>query len=607
MSSSPGLVVLGDLGVDPGPGPWRAWHVTRGDFVAALRAINPSCTITAAIPLGEGEIEREGDRRGLFAPGRNNRSEKNALRRLDPVVIGAQFPLVARLLSFRAMLTTMRAPLGSVTSVRKLFVALVGDEANRRALRAKIEYPEGFAFDAEALVTGEHARIVGNVVKQFEALEVTKGETYLDRMMRELVENCGLDREPSELNDSVRRCCQALFLQLLHPAWALESPSPHALTRIIARVEHRLSRWLDPILHHPHVRSMDLTLRALDRLAGESDFDLVQCSRAELLDPPPALQQAIAALAPRVLCAMHVLDPRSEAAALRAWISRAAALQAVFLADAPIELAGPLPEPVPEAWAALARPELVGRFALFPQRRRARLPYDPWSAPVRELSYEESVGDQETAYLGASAAAFLAPFIAGIPARPGPRLGSQAVPGGATALLQPYQDPPEPISVLAIFPAPPRGDGARRLALGLVDLRVVIEPGPPDIQAPSGVFQRLPDGRFAATTALPILPATYTNDDVHRRAFHREGKHACLRCGQSTVESPRVAGARADGTVYGETHFRCNCGWSTSFRFDGQRDPETPYHFETRWWATETEPLSASPPPAPPGDPPRNG
>jgi hypothetical protein len=507
-----GIVVLCDLGVEAVGAPRRAWRVERGAFGKALHAINPSCAITAPIPLGEGEIEREGDRRGVITPGRRgDRIEwksDDALARLDPAAIAARFPLVDRLLTFRNQLPVMKTILGSERGVRRLFESLVGDAANRRVLRAKLGYPEGSGFDAEALVTGAHGAIVAGVVRRFEALEVEPGETYLDRLMREVLDAAlaGADDEPIT---AARRGCQALFLQLLHPAWENEGAAAGALGRMIERVDTALSGWLDVILHHPQVCAMELSLRALDRLAGETTFDLLQCSRAELLDPPPSLRRAISLLGPRVICAIHVVDPRREAEveALRAWISRAAALEAVFLADAPVDLVRDLGDSVTEAWAALSAPELAGRFALFPQRRRARLPYSGWARAVRQLNYEEDLAGRETACLGASVAAFLAPAVAASSAGPGPWIGPHPVPGSDTAIFEPCRDSPVPIDVLAIFPAPTRGDDDHRCSLGLIDLHVMFELGFGAIMAPSALLLRLPDGRFAKPTALFSLAA----------------------------------------------------------------------------------------------------
>lgn len=573
------VVVLCDLGLGLRYPERRdhpfAFRVQRGGFASLLREAAPVTRLAAPIPAGEGFTGQPGESGAQLT--------FDTLEKLDLRAILQRFPLIARRLLLRELCPHLEAMMRAERRVERAFAEILGDESDRLALRRELGYPEGFGFDAEAVVTSLRDPRIHAVIERFATIEATPGETYRARLRRAMAQCPWL--KPG-IEAEVQVISEALFFQLLHPGWLRVPADASALTALSSRLDQTLSRSADRLLHDPAVSSMQGLLRSLQRLAEEQGFDIVHCSREALLTRPRELEEAIFVRNPRVVCALHEIDPRVDAAVIAGWASFAATMDAVFLADAPGDLAGPLPDPLPAEWQSLTRPELVGRFALCPQRRRLRFPHGASTNPTAAFNHDEAVlGEGEAELPWGSIAALVATWAAARPVARSPAYGHEALPQGETAFLRASSEFARPFRYLPIFPAPPAEDAARRFALGILDLRCDLAPSLPTIFVPRALVERRPDGRFAAWDPGPgLLPAALMSENALIRVFYRNGIDRCLRCGRETTRKREVSGCRMDGDAYGTMYFQCQCGWSTSLAFDDQCSGETPYYFETRGW-----------------------
>lgn len=567
---APEIVVLADLGVDPSAGSSRAeigqvLRVERGGLAAALREVRSILSIT--LP-------------GADDPDRSGQIPVRSANSLDPGDLAERVPITARLVELRRALVALKAPLGSVRDLRLRFAQVIGDAPQRWALRARLGLPEGAGIGAADLVIAARTPLVAGVLERLSS----PGEAHVERLVQACID-CRVVGDGREGIDLCRLGVRALLLQLLHPSW-IEVPVTAAVPRdMIEILDEVISPLLDDIVRHPAVRAAERAVRGLDRLAATHAFTLVHCPRAALIDPPPELITAARRGFPRVICAPHHLDPRRDAGALAAWARVAASVDAVFVADAPIDLAGTIEGPIPDAWGALTTPELAGRIALCPQRLLLRLTYGSHTLPVRALDYTEAFSGDEEELLWGSVALFLAPWIASRAASRRPVAGFDRILSGEDVYLREQLIGHRVLTRPLVSPAPPRGQSARRIALGLVDVHCRTGEDPPSIYVPRAALEQRPDGRFADAWPIPDLPdAAFTTGDEQRRPFHPDGMKRCLRCGGAVREDLEPAGCRMNGDGHGVAYFRCPCGWATAFHYDEGNDEDTPYYFETRFW-----------------------
>ena len=575
--AAPEIVVLADLGVEPGAGTSRAeigqpLFVAKGELGAALRTIRTVLSIELP-PVREGPTQED---RSAAIPVRSARS-------LAPGQIATRIPVLARFLDLRAALGGLKNCLACVRALRFSFTEILGDAGRRRALRADLLLAEGAGIDAVAFVLEARSPRVVDALARLSA----STDAPVARLLSALIDHGCMDRSDVE---AVARCdlaLRAFVLHLLHPDWIDVPVSAQVVRAMLEALDAARAPWDEALLHHAPTARLRRPLRGLEPLAADHAFTLVHCPRAALLARQADVVTAARRGYPRVICAAHEIDPRHEAGVLAAWADIASSVEAVFVADAPADLAGPLPLPISESWRALATPERAGRIALFPQRLskvyagpkplRATEPDEP-EAPI-------VVGD------AGSVALLLAPWIT---SQEGPRGVSRPLVAGFDRILS--GDRTRAIEELIgnrawadlhADPPPPPGQSAERAELGLVDVYTHARGDEaPGLFVPRALLFRRRDGGFSETWPLAGLPAAaFTADEAQRRAFHHDGMSRCLRCGGPVEQTLSPEGARMNGDGHGTAQLACACGWSTSFRYDEAHAEDAPYFVETRWWS----------------------
>ena len=504
--TAPEIVVLADLAGEPGAGPSRAEigqpiFVAKGKLGAALRTVRTDLSIELP-PVREGPTEE--DRSGTILV-------RSALS-LAPGQLAARIPVFARFLDLRRALVGLRSCLGSVRSLRSELTQITGDARRRRALRAELLLPEGAGIGAIAFVLEARSPRVVDALARL----ACSTDAPVARLLSALIDHGCMDRSDVETVGQAELALRALVLQLIHPEWLDVPVSAQVVRAMLEALDAARAPWEDALLHHPLAARLWRTLRGLEHLAADHAFTLVHCPRAALLARQVDVVTAARRGYPRVICAAHEIDPRREAGVLAAWADIASSVEAVFVADAPADLAGPLQFPISERWRALATPERAGRFALFPQRL-SRVYAGP--KPLRATEPDENEAPQVVGDAG-SVAVIVAPWIASQDAHCG--VSRPLVAGFERILSGDRTRAVEELIGDRVWtnfhadPAPLPGVSAERAALGLVDVYTHASgDDPPGLFVPRAVLCRRKGGGFSGSSATKVPPPSSQPKNSH--------------------------------------------------------------------------------------------
>lgn len=344
-----------------------------------------------------------------------------SIRDFTPEGIAKQVPAARELLELRSALSALKGPLGPVPSFRKRIAATLADETSREGLAREIEATRRPGADpttaAPALV---------DLLAEVKVTPSTEGF------------------------DIVRRGLSAFLEALMSPRFAGEPVSKNVVDAQLSELDARLAAQVDAVLHHPALRRLETAWRSLKLLVDAIDFreniavEALDCSKEDLAidfeDAPDTshsgLYDVLQGPARRDFdnepYGLIVADYEFGPAPRDVWLlSRCAAVAEVshapFIAAAAPSMAGA------STWAAAPRGEALSaalddadhsawrsfrtrgeaRYAgLCLPRFMLRLPYGPYTVPVKAFNYEEDVNGRDDRLLWGNAAFALATRVA---------------------------------------------------------------------------------------------------------------------------------------------------------------------------------------------------
>lgn len=363
--SGPRVALLGDFG--------------RGDDDARLDGRDASTLAAAMAHEPPALAARVRDPRDPEGPEASITLRFKDLRAFSPDALALAVPALQAVSTFRDEMQAMKGPFGCIPSVVRHYKQRLGDEEERRRLRAKLGFPDGISWDALALSAPPERRPAA-LQRVLHALDHLDEERPDGPFLKEALDLAKMT-EDVEGYHTMRHGAEAMALQLLHLDCLRMPPTRVLIEAMVDGAEQRMAVVLRDLLRDPafaRLETLWLLAAMLARHGGVLGQHAPVVSDARVYD---ALVEGATEL---VLEGNW--DLSHDAQVLLRWGRDAAAWGARVWFDLP---------PTAEAlarWDALRSEPGAASLRPCDARVLLRAPWGSHTVPIRRFNFEEEPG-----------------------------------------------------------------------------------------------------------------------------------------------------------------------------------------------------------------------
>ena len=254
--SGPRVALLGDFG--------------RGDDDARLDGRDTTTLAAAMAQSPPGLTVRLRDPRDIAAPAEAITLRFKDLRAFSPEYIALAVPSLQALVTFRSEMQAMKGPFGCIPSVVRHYKQRLGDENERRRLRAKLGFPDGISWDALALSAPPERRPVA-LQRVLHALDRLDEERPDGPFLKEALDLAKMS-EKTDGYRTMRHGAEAMALQLLHLDCLRMPPTRVLIDTMVDGADQRMAAVLRDLLRDPAFARLETLWLSAAMLARHGGF-----------------------------------------------------------------------------------------------------------------------------------------------------------------------------------------------------------------------------------------------------------------------------------------------------------------------------------------------